>query len=73
MTWEPGRERVRQLIDDGEVEQVPVDLEVARRMLADAGRHLATANANGTVYLLRVGLPSPGARKRWRKDAKGTR
>jgi hypothetical protein len=38
-----GKERVRQLVDDGEVEQVAVDMEVARRMLADAGRHLATA------------------------------
>jgi WD40 repeat protein len=28
------------------------------------GRHLATANANGTVYLLRVGLPSQWAWKR---------
>jgi hypothetical protein len=43
MTWGPGRERVRRLIDDGGIEQVTVDLEVARRMLADAGRHLATA------------------------------
>jgi len=45
MTWEPGRERVQQLIDDGEVEQVTPDIAVARRLLADAGRHLSTAAA----------------------------
>jgi hypothetical protein len=45
MTWEPGRERVRQLIDDGEIEQVTPDITIARRLLDDAGRHLATASA----------------------------
>jgi hypothetical protein len=45
MTWEPGRERVQQLIDDAEVERVTPDIAVARRLLADAGRHLATASA----------------------------
>lgn len=45
MTWEPGRERVQQLIDDGEIEQVTPDIAVARRLLADAGRHLSTASA----------------------------
>ena len=44
MSWEPGRERVRGLIDAGEVEQVTPDLAIARRMLDDAGRHLATAS-----------------------------
>jgi hypothetical protein len=44
MTWEPGRERVRELIDAGEVDQVTPDLAIARRMLEDAGRHLATAS-----------------------------
>jgi hypothetical protein len=43
MTWEPGHERVRELIDAGEVDQVTPDLAIARRMLEDAGRHLATA------------------------------
>jgi hypothetical protein len=45
MTWEPGRERVRQLIDDGDIEQVTPDITIARRLLEDAGRHLATASA----------------------------
>ena len=43
MTWEPGRERIQQLIDEEEIGRVPPDVEVARRMLEDAGRHLATA------------------------------
>jgi hypothetical protein len=44
MSWEPGRSRVRELIDAGEVEQVAPDLTIARRMLEDASRHLATAS-----------------------------
>lgn len=43
MSWEPGRDRVSELISAGEVEQVTPDLAIARRMLEDAGRHLATA------------------------------
>lgn len=45
MTWEPGRQRVQELIDAGEVDQVTPDLKIARRMLEDAARHLATASA----------------------------
>jgi hypothetical protein len=45
MTWEPGRERVQQLIDDAEIERVAPDIEVARRLLADAGRHITSASA----------------------------
>jgi hypothetical protein len=44
MSWEPGRDRVQELIDAGEVERVTPDLTVARRMLEDAGRHLSTAS-----------------------------
>jgi hypothetical protein len=45
MSWEPGRERVRELIDTGEVDRVTPDLTIAGRMLEDAGRHLGTASA----------------------------
>jgi hypothetical protein len=45
MTWEPGRDRVQQLIDDGEVERVAPDVELARWLLADAGRHITSASA----------------------------
>ena len=45
MSWETGSERVQELIDRGELGQVPPDDELARRMLADARRHLATAAA----------------------------
>lgn len=45
MSWETGTERIRELIGGGELAQVPPDTGLARRMLADAGRHLATATA----------------------------
>ena len=45
MSWETGSERIQELIDAGELGEVPPDGELARRMLADAGRHLATAAA----------------------------
>jgi hypothetical protein len=45
MSWETGNERIQQLINGGELARVPPDTELARRMLTDAGRHLATAAA----------------------------
>jgi hypothetical protein len=45
MSWETGSERIAELVNSGELGQVPADIELARRMLADAGRHLATAAA----------------------------
>jgi hypothetical protein len=45
MSWETGSERIRELINGGELSQVPPDTELARRMLTDARRHLATAAA----------------------------
>jgi hypothetical protein len=44
VSWQPGSERVRELIDAGEVDRVTPDLAIARRMLEDAGRHLSTAS-----------------------------
>jgi len=45
MSWEMGSERIQELIDGAELGQVSPDIGLARRMLADAGRHLATAAA----------------------------
>jgi hypothetical protein len=45
MSWETGSDRIRELIDRGELSQVPPDSDLARRMMADATRHLATAAA----------------------------
>jgi HEPN domain len=45
MSWDTGSERIRELITAGKLGQVPPDTELARRMLADARRHLATATA----------------------------
>ena len=45
MSWETGSDRIQELINGGELGQVPPDTGLARRMLTDAGRHLATAAA----------------------------
>ncbi len=45
MTWEPGRERIAELLAATELEQLTPSEETARRLLEDAGRHLATAAA----------------------------
>ena len=52
MSWETGSERIRELINGGELGQVPPDTQLARRMLTDARRHLATAaSAESTADL----------------------
>jgi len=56
MTWEPGRERVQALIDAGEVDRVTPDLTIARRMLEDAGCHLAAARRRTVPYRYRFPL-----------------
>jgi HEPN domain-containing protein len=45
MSWEPGRDRVRQLLDSGVLDQVQVDENAARRLLADAERHIESARS----------------------------
>lgn len=45
MSRETGSDRIRELLNGGELDQVPPDMELARRLLADARRHLATAAA----------------------------
>ena len=45
MSWEPGRDQVQQLLDDGELDQVTLDMRIARRLLEDAGRHLTSAQS----------------------------
>ncbi len=43
MTWAPGRDRIADLLAAAELEEVEPSGEVARRLLDDAGRHIATA------------------------------
>lgn len=43
MSWETGSERIQELLTAGELAEVPPDSGLARRMLEDAKRHLATA------------------------------
>jgi hypothetical protein len=45
VTWQPGRERVQELLDEGDLEQTTPDVSIARYMLDDAARHLSTASA----------------------------
>lgn len=45
MSWGTGSDRIQELLNTGELGQIPPDGELARRMLADARRHLATAAA----------------------------
>jgi hypothetical protein len=58
MTWERGRERIQQLIDDGELGQVPADTDVAKRMLLDAERHLATGPRRNRLATCRALISS---------------
>jgi len=43
VTWQPGRDRIGELLDAKELEQVTADERIARLLLDDASRHLATA------------------------------
>jgi hypothetical protein len=43
VTWQPGRDRIAALLQAGDLEQVTADRGIARLLLDDAGRHLATA------------------------------
>lgn len=45
MTWQPGRDRIEQLVGAGELELVTPDDAVARRLIANATKHLETAAA----------------------------
>jgi hypothetical protein len=45
VTWQPGRDRIGELLDAGELEQVTADQRIAQLLLDDASRHLATAAA----------------------------
>ena len=45
MTWQPGRERIEELLAHGELERVTAGDAVTDRLLDDARRHLATADA----------------------------
>ena len=45
MTWQPGRDKIAELLAAAELEQVAADRRIAQLLLDDAGRHLATAAA----------------------------
>jgi hypothetical protein len=43
MTWQPGKDRIAELLLAVELERVTADCNIAHRLLDDASRHLATA------------------------------
>ena len=45
MSWSPGADRIRELIDAGELERVQASSDVAQRLLDDADQHIASARA----------------------------
>jgi hypothetical protein len=45
MTWQPGRDRIAELLKAVELERVTADRSIAERLLDDASRHLDTAAA----------------------------
>ncbi len=48
MTWTTGADHVRELLDQGELEQVEASEQIARRLLSDAEQHLASARTIST-------------------------
>ncbi len=45
MTWQPGRDKIAELLAAAELQQVTADHSIAQLLVDDAGRHLATAAA----------------------------
>jgi len=45
MSWSPGADRIRELIDAGELERVQASTDIAHRLLNDADQHIASARA----------------------------
>jgi hypothetical protein len=43
VTWQPGRDKIAELLAATELQQVTADHRIAQLLLDDAGRHLATA------------------------------
>ena len=43
MTWQPGRDRIAELLEAGELQEVIADHAMAQLLLDDAHRHLASA------------------------------
>ena len=43
MTWSTGSDKIQQLLESGELEDVEPSLDVARRLLTDAEQHIASA------------------------------
>lgn len=51
LRWETGRDTIDRLLQAGELQRVPPDLEVANAMLASARNHLASTRLVCAVQL----------------------
>jgi len=51
MTWQPGRDRIAELLEAGELQEVIADHAMAQLLLDDAHRHLASAAASASGEL----------------------
>ncbi|MGQ0824683.1 MAG: HEPN domain-containing protein [Actinomycetota bacterium] len=49
MSWTPGADRVRELLDASELEQIEPSTDVANRLMIEATRHVASAEAISAV------------------------
>jgi len=47
MTWSTGAAKIRELLENGELDVVESSVTIARQLLADAERHLASARTIG--------------------------
>jgi uncharacterized protein (UPF0332 family) len=45
VSWQPGRDRIEELLDAGELDRVTPNDDLAQALIRDAGRHLHTAAA----------------------------
>ena len=48
MIWQRGRAEIEQLIHGGELDRVPVSMEMARHLLADASAHVTLADSGSS-------------------------
>jgi hypothetical protein len=44
VTWEPGRDKIADLLDAAELQRIAADHRIAQLLLEDASHHLTTAN-----------------------------
>ena len=64
MTWQPGHDKIAELLQARELERVTADRAVAQLLLDDAGRHLDTAETARCARALPASSPTRGSEPR---------